>query len=62
MTPEQTQTEWLYRVRERVGLLVEDLQPPPEWVVQLAIREADEWKHQHDTHTPRTPGTHQGAR
>ena len=41
MTPEESQTEWRYRVEERLGILAGAGEPTPEQRA-LAVREANE--------------------
>lgn len=44
MTSAHIRAEMQYRIHERIGIMVEDMDPPPIEVVNIAIKEAEQWR------------------
>lgn len=57
MTESQIRAEMQYRIHERIGIMVEDMDPPPIEVVNIAIKEAEQWKRDYEAQTKTAPGT-----
>jgi len=56
MSPAEIRTEMQYRIQERIGIMVGDMDVPPVEVVNIAIAEAEQWKRDYEAQTKTAPG------
>jgi low affinity Fe/Cu permease len=56
MTEAQIRAEMQYRIQERIGIMVEDMDTPPNEVVTIAMNEAEQWRIRYEADTKAAPG------